>query len=296
MDFDSFMGQAWDDHAADPQGVAARLGDAGLALLAQADPDAQATQLPALATLAHHVYGEHLGQWHEGQALLQMLAALPAAAAPGAAADALRRCQASLALCAGDADARSGLSAADAIRVGAMAAAGLGPHDAARASLLLQDAVDATAQTALPAADPALRALAVNGNNLASTLEEKTSRSDEERALMILAAQTARTYWALAGGWLETERAEYRLAMTWLAAGDPARARQHADACLAIVSANDGAALERFFGWEALALVHRASDDAEGHAQAIAEMDQAFTALDEADRGWCQASLDKARA
>ena len=67
------------------------------------------------------------------------------------------------------------------------------------------------------------RALAVAANNLASSLEERSTRSAGERELMILAAQTARHYWGRAGGWLETERAEYRLAMSWVQAGDPAR-------------------------------------------------------------------------
>jgi hypothetical protein len=37
---------------------------------------------------------------------------------------------------------------------------------------------------------------------------------------MIFAAKTTRKYWEIAGTWLEIERAEYRLAMTYLAAGD----------------------------------------------------------------------------
>lgn len=65
---------------------------------------------------------------------------------------------------------------------------------------------------------PAFRALAVTGNNLACTLEEKNHRSLQETELMILASRTARKYWELAGGWLEISRAEYRLAMNYLQA------------------------------------------------------------------------------
>jgi hypothetical protein len=140
------------------------------------------------------------------------------------------------------------------------------------------------------------RTLAATGNNLACTLEEKAGRSTEERALMILAAQTARHHWAIAGTWLETERAEYRLANTWLQAGDLARAREHAQACLEIVAANDGAALERLFGWEALGLVERAAGNATGHSQALARAREAFAELEASDKSWCAASIDKLAA
>jgi hypothetical protein len=185
------------------------------------------------------------------------------------------------------------MSASDRIRVGAMAASNLAERDTTRAQRLLQDALELAQRAGLPASDPMNRALAVTGNNLACALEEKAARSAEERALMILAAQTGRRYWELAGTWLETERAEYRLAMTWLQAGDPPRAREHAQACLAIVAAHDGPALERFSGCEALGLAERAAGNAGGHAQALADARAAFAELDPADRAWCAASLDK---
>ena len=75
-------------------------------------------------------------------------------------------------------------------------------------------------------------------------------------------------------------------------ADDLAQARTHAQQCLEIVATNDGAALERFFGWEALGRVERAAGNATGHAQALAQAEQAFAGLEEGDRGWCQASLD----
>lgn len=288
MDFDAFVNQAWDDHADDSAGVAQRLQAQGLALLSQE------SQIGPLAHLAHHVFGEHLGRWRDGQAFLQQLAALPACTADGAAAQGLQRYRASLDLCAGAGDARPGLSDSDRIRVTAMAAAALAERDAPRALALFEQALADADATALPDTDPYTRALAVSGNNLASTLEEKAGRSADERRLMILAAQTARRYWALAGGWMETERAEYRLAKTWLQAGDVAQARQHAQNCLEIVDAQDPSApaLERFFGWEALGAVERAAGNGTGLAQALAEARTAFAALEEADRGWCQASLD----
>jgi hypothetical protein len=285
-DFDAFINQAWNDHGADAAGVAERLAGQGLALATGA------AQVAPLAQLVHHVYGEHLGRWHDGDALLQRLA--PLADAVGAAA--LGRCRASLALCAGDADPRPAMSASDRIRVGAMAAANLVEHDSLRAAMLLQQALDEADGAGLAADDPANRALAVTGNNLACAMETKADRSPAERELMIQAAQAGRRFWALAGGWLETERAEYRLAMTWLQAGDLDQARGHARECLAIVQAQEAAALERFFAWEAIGVVERAAGNAAAHGDAVERARAAFAGLDESDRGWCGAELDKLAA
>jgi len=287
MDFDDFLNRAWDEHASDTEAVAARLAAEGPGLV-----DAEA-QIAPLANLVHHVWGEHLGRWADGRALLRRLAGHPACGAGGAAAAALARFDASLALCEGVADARAAMSASDRVRVGALAATALAERDTPRASTLFGQALAEADRAGLDAADPANRALAVTANNLACTLEEKTGRSAAERDLMITAAQAARRHWALAGTWLETERAEYRLAMTWLQAGDAARAHHHAQQCLAIVDAHDGVALERFFAWEAIGLAARAGGDATGHAQALQQARTAFAALGEAHQGGCRASLDK---
>jgi hypothetical protein len=58
---DTFVDQAWSDHANEPAAVAARLTD-GL-LLVEGDE-----HVSRLAMLAHHVLGEHLGQWGEAMA------------------------------------------------------------------------------------------------------------------------------------------------------------------------------------------------------------------------------------
>lgn len=289
MDFGTFSSEAWAQHATDPGAVARRL-DAGAALVQDE------AQLNALMHLAHHVHGDHLGAWRAGIAFIERLAAHPMFVPGGPSGQAQTRYLASLRLCEGDAAVLETLATSDRIRVGAIAGSALAERDTARASRLLQEALALAEAAKLPASDPVNRALAATGNNLACALEEKTGRSADERALMILAAQTARTYWALAGTWLETERAEYRLANTWLQAGDLDRARTHAQACLDIVSANDGAALERLSGWEALGLVERAAGNAGAHAHALAQARAAFAELDEADKAWCAESIDKLAA
>lgn len=287
MDFDTFIDQAWTDHANDAAAVAQRMDATALSLVTDE------SQGLRLAHLAHHVLGEHLARWQDGLQFLQALAAGQVIAPGGDTAMALRRYQASLRLAGGLADERAAFTASERIRITALAAGNLGGHDAVRASALLHDAVAQADAAALADKDPAHRVLAIAGNGIAGTLEEHTDRSAEQTALMLHAAKVARQYWGLAGTWLETERAEYRLAMSWCQAGDFVRARQHAQHCLEIVGAHGSLPLEVFFGWEALGTVERAAGNAAGHQQALAQAQTAFDKLDDGDRGWCQASLDK---
>lgn len=288
MDFDQFLDQAWTDHATDSPAVAERLRSQALAFLTED------SRVIPMAHLAHHVFGEHLGRWQDGLELLGRAAVLPVATGPAAAA--LARYQAALKLAGGLEDVRPGFDTSERIRITALTAANLGVHDAAESLALLEEAVAAAESAALPDKDLAHRNLGIAGNGIAGTLEELTSRSAAQTALMLRAAQVARRFWALAGTWVETERADYRLAMSHLQAGHLAQARQHAQDCLDIVHANDKVALEAFFGWEALGRVERAAGNSTGHAQAVAQAEAAFARLADGDKGWCQASLDKLKA
>lgn len=285
MDFDRFLDQAWTDHAEHAAAVAERLADPGLALLQQE------AQVVPLAFLAQHVHGQHLGRWAEGLDFQQRLAALPLVAAGSATAASLQRFAAVMKLAGGLADDRPAQSASEAARITAMTAAALNAHDTARSRALLHEAVNAIEAHALPDSDPAVRALAASANNLAGALEDRPVRSDAERALMILAAETARLYWARAGSWLETERADYRLAKTWLKAGDAARALHHAQQCLATVQGHGAVALEVFFALEVQGLAQAALGRTDAAQETLALARAAHAALDENDRSGCQATL-----
>lgn len=298
MNFDTFLDQAWEQHADDPAGVAARIDDTGTGMVRDE------SQLLALAHLAHHVHGEHLAAWQAGRALLQRLAALPCAPKAGAGADQLRRYLQALAVCeeaggdtghTGHTSAWRSLSGGDRIAVAALAAANLVLHDTPRAAALLQQALSEADAAALPAGDPAARALAGGSNNLASTLETLERRTPAQRALMITAAEAARRWWAVAGTWLHVERAEYRLAGVWLAAGDPARAQTHAQACLDIVQAEGHVPLELFHAWDALGRVARAAGDEVGSRVAVGGAEGAFASLEEGDRPYCLKVLERMR-
>ncbi|MDE1113476.1 hypothetical protein OS119_27475 [Klebsiella pneumoniae] len=54
-------------------------------------------------------------------------------------------------------------------------------------------------------------------------------RTDVEKSRMLEAAKLALDYWKVAGGWMQEERAEYRLAMSLLKAGEAGQAKQHAE-------------------------------------------------------------------
>ena len=284
-DLTAFLDQAWADHGDAAAAVAARLPQA--LALAQDDDGVM-----RLAALAHHVLGEHLGQWPQGLHFLQQLADRRLHQTAGAAA--IARCQASLRLCASLGDDRPAMTASDRSRVGAMAAANLGATEPERALGWLLEAEADVAP--LPDADPGVRALAANSNNLAATLQELKSRPPAQRALMLQAAQLARRQWQRAGGWLEVERAEYRLALCWLAAGDATQALQHARQCEAVVRAQGEPPLELFFAAEAVALAARALGDGMALSEAIGTARASFDALSTDDQGWCRETLDKLSA
>ena len=147
-----------------------------------------------------HVYGEHLGRWSEGVARLEQLGQLPCLVAASEGDRALTRGIASLQLASGERSSVDDLALSDQVMVMAVAASALSEQlQPARARTLFVAALTA-AQSGLDNADPALRALAVTGNNLACALEEKSGRSAEDTDLMLLAATTARKYWEIVGG------------------------------------------------------------------------------------------------
>ncbi|MEY3253925.1 MAG: hypothetical protein RL227_2898 [Pseudomonadota bacterium] len=291
MDHDRWLDDAWNRHPAEPAGVLADTATTGAALAAD---DAA---VDGLLRLAHHVAGAHLGgpeHLAEGRALLARLGSHAAAGEAARASAALF--DRSLALTGGDARATIGLAEPEAVRVRALAASNLADRDAPRAGALLAEATAAAQAADLPDSHPAVRALAVAGNNIAAALEELPARDAATQALMLQAAELGLEFWRRAGTWLHEERAQHRLAMCTLAAGDLPKARTHAQRCLALVAAHDDVALEAFFGWQALGLVEAAAGEPAAHAAALSQAEAAFARLAPDDQAWCGASLQKLRS
>jgi hypothetical protein len=284
MSFDEFLNQARSDHATKTEDVARRLVD-GFNQIERNE------QIPQLAQFIAHVFGEHLGKWNEGIDLLRSLKKSPHFKNGSESEYAITRSVASLELASGKIHSVDDFSVSEQIRISAMAAAALagrGNTDQARGFFI--QALE-KAKTGIDKNDPSNRALAVTANNLALSLEEKSSRTSAENELMILSAQTARKYWEIAGGWLEVERAEYRLAISSLQAGQLNQAWKHAQECLEISKKNQALPLELFFGFEALARVEKARDQEAGFSEAATRLKEQFKKMNADNQAWCEPIL-----
>ena len=285
MNFDQFLEQAWSEHDDKAYAVGEQLKSARAWLT-------QPQQVSALARILVHVFGEHLGDWGSAQRELTLLQQLPLCQSDAQAASAVRVAQASLALAQGQVP--QGAKLADEERVCALAAASavcLGREELGNASDLFDLSLKLAAL--LPAGSAGFeRALAVAANNLACALGELALRSEEQDAQMVKAAQAARQYWAQAGTWLETQRADYVLAKSCLRAAQVQQAASHAVDCLNLCRAHDAPAFELFFAHEIAALSAQALGYGAAFEAARQAALQAFDALDAPDQAACQRERD----
>lgn len=285
MDFNDYLNKAWDDHGHSADKVAENFGQ-GLSLSQNAD------QLSQLARLSTHVFGEHLGRWDDGIDFLRQIKNHPNYSAENAEPQ-LRLYNHSLALSAGRAPDLSNLSASEQIRVLSLSASAVSEQNQpAKAQEYFMRALE-LAQSGLEAQDPAYRSLAITGNNLAAGLEEKKERTAEQTELMILAAKIGRQFWELAGTWLETERAEYRLSQSYLQARRYEESLQHAKACLAICEKNSALPFEFFFAYESLALAEKARGEKAAYEASVTQMKKYYEAVKDEMKIWCKPALEK---
>jgi hypothetical protein len=286
MSFDAFIAAAWNDHGDQPEEVAERLAGAVDRLESPAD-------VPPFARIVTHVYGEHLARWSAGVALLESLRQRSPGNGDPDAAGAIARSVAILRY-AGDIDTSlAHLSTDDRIMVLATASSALVANRECKRAIAAYAQALRLAEPGLSSGSPALRALAIAGNNMAASLEEKADRDPAETRGMVAAAEGGLRYWRLAGTWLEEERADYRLARSLLQAGNPASAVEHASRCVDICAANDAPPFERFFGYAALAIAHARAGD--GAAQATARrlaLDQ-YAAVAPDEKRWCEADRNE---
>ena len=235
--------------------------------------------------LAEHVWLAHAA---DAAGLLAFLDALPAALAQAAStAPSLERARLALALLAG----QPVPALADTLRwralqnvVLAMAAQG---RSAQALGLLQTDEAAALAQGNSEAG----KAFAATANNVAGHLQDSPRGDAARDTLMLQAAALARRAWASAGGWMQVERADYRLALCHAAAGQGAEAVEHARRCLAgcVAAADQADAMEHFFAHEALVRAHQAAGDAAAAGAALQRMQALLPDIPEADglHAWC---------
>ncbi|HEX4923205.1 MAG TPA: hypothetical protein VFV50_03935 [Bdellovibrionales bacterium] len=285
MSFSTYLSQAWEQHALETENVAQNL-MSGVQLIENSE------QITQMAQLIAHVLGEHMGEWEKGIETLQVLKKHQFVVKGSEEEGAIDRSITALQLASGRAENLRRFSSSDQVRILALAASALAERDPGGAQGHFQRALE-IARGGFEKEDPANRALAVTGNNIAASLGEKSSLSSHELELMILAAQTARKFWEIAGTWIHVERAEYRLAMSFLKSGDVRQALIHAQNCLKIIEQNQGEPLEAYFGYEALALAERARGNLLGYQNAATRAREKFEVLRPEDKPWVQESLNR---
>lgn len=282
MSFDEFIATAWNDHADRPQEVADRLATS-LVMVTTGD------HVAPYARLVTHVFGEHLGQWQHGIAVLESLRGLPAFDGGADVTRAIARNAAVLRYAGGDRAAIDLLPREDQVAALATAASAFaGRTEFPKAIAAYEEALQ-LARAGLAAGSPAHRALAVGGNNLAAALEEKPDRDAGETRGMVVAAEGGLEYWKRAGTWLEEERAEYRLTRSLLQAGLADAAVASAARCVAVCQRNAAAPFEQFFGYAALALAQRAAGAPDAFAAARAQALRVYDDVPAEERQWCAA-------
>jgi hypothetical protein len=281
MNFEQLMEQVWHEHGDSPEAMGAQL---RLAQNLLNEPQ----QVGALARIVLHVFGEHLGDWAVARAELALLQEHALCQSDLAAASAVRVGLAALSLAQGEVPLGARLSEEE--RVHALSSASavcLGRDELDNAAALLDLSLKLAQQLTVSETGWE-RPLAVAANNLACALGDLDERSAEQDTQMIRAAQAARQYWALAGSWLEVERADYVLAKSCLRAGQVQQAAEHAAACLSLCREHNAPALELFFAHEIAALAVKALGlDAAFDAARQAAL-AAFDLLDAQEQEMCE--------
>ncbi len=284
MNFSNYLNQSWNEHASKPKEVANSFSQ-GLSLITSSDEASQ------FARLVCHVYGEHLGLWDKGIEFLSKLKELNILDQTGIHSINLQI--ASLKLSGNYEVDLNQLSNSEKVRVLSLSASAVFEQGEAIRAMDYFLQANSLAENGLDKTDVANRTLAITGNNLASSLEEKLTRSSEETSLMILAAQTARKFWEIAGSWVEVERAEYRLAKSFLRANNFEQSVVHASESLRICEINKAPPLEFFFIYECFASIYKNFERQQELSVAIQKMQHYFELLEVEDKSWCQEELLK---
>lgn len=277
MKFNEYLQNAWAQHATNPKQVASEFKDSFK--LMQTEDDVM-----SMARLIVHVCGEHLGDWEQGLSLLKKLKNN----ATIKDKNEMNRNVAILNLGNFPDTSIEHFSPSDQSIIYSKTASALANLGGIKnASKFFQLACQ-IADEKLEKNDPAIKNLAISGNNLASSLEEKKNRSENENSLMLIAATKARVYWEMAGTWMEVERAEYRLGKTHLQLKNYDQALVHADECLKIIIDNKAAPLEAFFGFELKCTIFHAQKNKEAFARSLDLMKREFDSLTPEDSEWCR--------
>ncbi len=286
------LNDGWDYHATETERLAGEL------------EAAAATPIPAedlipFARLGVHTIGEHLEDWPRARRLAERVLAGRRADAETAkawahlwvarllAGDPAGAAEAELAFLHAGSDFRAGVIEARFMLVAALVGCGR----TAEATALYGAALGLA--RGLGEAAPH-RAIAVASNNLAGDLLEEATRTDDEAALMVLAADAAHDFWLKCGNWQNEERALYLKALVANVMGQPDAALGHSDAGLAVITANGAAPIDQTFLTLARAHALQLKGETEASAAALAASDAAAAGWDDAGlKAWYAGERDR---
>lgn len=281
MNFNEYLQNAWSLHTTDSKKVADEIKENFK--LMQSEDDVM-----SMARLIVHVCGEHLGDWERGISLLKKLKNN----ATVKDKNEMNRNMAILNLGNFPDTTLDNFSDSDKSIIYAKTASALANLGGTKNALKFYQLACKLADENLTKQDLAIKTLAISGNNIANTLEDKKNRSEKDNELMLFAAKKARVYWEIAGTWLEVERAEYRLSKTNLQLQDFNQAIIHAEACQKIIVENKAAPLEAFFSYELFCLIHHASKNKEAFKRSLESMKREFENLSANEAEWCREVLN----
>ena len=251
MSVEELIADGWREHEKGPQGVHD-------SLAASVMLDSNEVQLQAFSRLLTHVHAEHLNNRGAGVSVLDQLRdrfenETGAAYRPAMTSIAILR------FIDGDAAALNPLTSEERASALATAASALAWHQQLDQALTSFQSARSEVSGGLPEGLPAMRALAVAGNNLAVMLERMPDRDARQTTAMVEVADAALEYWKQAGGWLEVERAHYRCAQSRIQAGRLVEAIDCAERCLWTCERNSAPAYERFLAYAVGASAYRAA-------------------------------------
>lgn len=285
MTFQERVSNWWQRHAAETTTVASEV----TASIQHRESKLAEAEISACARLIVHLFGVHLGQFEPARRLLNELSQQIQSAESRTFLDLQL---ATLDLSEKDDYKKNKFSLVDQIKIYAGAVQiHVGLRQVAAAKKKYQLAINLLGflenENSNSDDKTAFRAMAIASNNLACQFEEQAELSAEETELMLEAAHKARDFWGKAGAWLEIERAEYRLARSYLKAGNNQASVHHAALCLEICTAHQAEPLEFFFAYQALLMAE--PNRVEEQQQVM----RYFNLLSEGDQAWCQAELDQ---
>lgn len=291
MDVDALVSRGWAEHPKDPAAVAELL-EGHLDLVADGEGAAKVMHL------LNHVVGDHLGRRADAKRLCEdvlrragdepgpspfvhlAVARTMAGDAPGA--------EAAIEVLGGDAPQR--------VRIGLLVAqshAHAGDWD--EAARVYDEQM--TLGDDLPGGHDAERSYAIVSNNIASEALNEGPRTPTVDALMVRAAQNARTYWGRVGTWVNDERADYLLSLVHNKLGHAKEALAFADRALTTITEADGEEkVDEAFIHLARAAACRDLGAADDQAASIAEAERLAEDFEGPGlTNWFQEELAKAR-